>query len=72
MQEVCRLFTYDSDEKALELLYEITKDKLCKIALDWILEYGEIITSSYETNEWYMYDDIINYLWKKYNIGGDE
>ena len=64
MKRVLELFMDENDKEALTLLYEITKDELVKIALSW-QEYP-----IYEvwTNESFMYDDIIQLIWKKYKL----
>ena len=68
MEEVAKLFMEESDKKALEKLYNITKDDIVRIALDWCNSYV-VELDEVNTNEFYMYDDIINYIWKKYKIG---
>lgn len=68
MEEVNRLFMEENDEKALTLLYELTKDEVVKVALSWCKEYELELDNSY-SNELYMYNDIISALYKKYNIG---
>lgn len=68
MEEVNRLFMEENDEKALTLLYELTKDEVVKVALNWCKEY-ELELDNVYSNELYMYNDIIGALYKKYNIG---
>ena len=68
MEEVNRLFMEENDEKALTLLYELTKDEVVKVALNWCKEY-ELELDNVYSNELYMYNDIISALYKKYNIG---
>lgn len=68
MEEVNRLFMEENDEKALTLLYELTKDEVVKVALNWCKEYELELDNTY-SNELYMYNDIIGALYKKYNIG---
>lgn len=68
MKEVNRLFMEENDEKALTLLYELTKDEVVKVALNWCKEYELELDNTY-SNELYMYNDIISALYKKYNIG---
>lgn len=68
MKEVNRLFMEENDEKALTLLYELTKDEVVKVALNWCKEYELELDNAY-SNELYMYNDIISALYKKYNIG---
>ncbi|MDO5555119.1 MAG: hypothetical protein Q4G09_00250 [Clostridia bacterium] len=65
--EVIKLFMRENDQKALEKLYEITNDKIVKILLDWREEYENIIgeVNTYSNN---MYEDIISYVWEKYNL----
>lgn len=69
MKKVCKIFMKD-DKRGLKELYKITNDELCNIALGWLDKYTEIESGNIN-NEWEMYDDIISYLWKKYNIGGE-
>ena len=64
---VVKLFMEESDLKALKLLYKLTKDDLVKILINWYKDY-EIIEDAGETNEYYMYDDIIQYIFKKYKL----
>lgn len=68
MKEVNRLFMEENDKKALTLLYELTKDEVVKVALNWCKEY-ELELDNVYSNELYMYNDIISALYKKYNIG---
>lgn len=68
MKEVNRLFMEENDEKALTLLYELTKDEVVKVTLNWCKEY-ELELDNVYSNELYMYNDIISALYKKYNIG---
>ncbi len=53
--------------KSFKKMYKYTKDKLIKILLRWKVEY-EIELEYGQTNEFYMYDDIVSYLWKKYKL----
>ena len=64
---VVKLFMDESDLRALNLLYKLTKDPLVKILINWYKDY-EIIEDAGETNEYYMYDDIIQYIFKKYKL----
>lgn len=68
MEEVSRLFQDEGDKQALELLYEITKDEIAKIALGWLNKYEQEIDSSIPTTAWEMYDDLIAYLYSKYKL----
>ena len=72
LKEVSRLFAEESDLKALELLYEITKDELVAILINWYNNYiNEIVGyggNCFETNEFYMYDDMIHYVYVKYGL----
>lgn len=67
LKKVLELFMEEDDLKALELLYKLTKDDLVKILINWYKDY-EIIEDAGETNEYYMYDDIIQYIFKKYKL----
>lgn len=64
MKKVFEIFMED-DREGLKALYEETKDELCQIALNWLENIYEI--RYVNTNEYSMYDDIISYLWEKYN-----
>ena len=66
-KEVIKLFMESDDKKALKKMYKYTKDKLIKILLRWKVEY-EMELEYGQTNEFYMYDDIVSYLWKKYKL----
>ena len=51
LKEVSRLFAEESDLKALELLYEITKDEIVSILINWYNNYiNDII--SYNEMRW--------------------
>ena len=65
--KVSKLFENDGDLKALELLYKITNDELVNILIKWYNEYEEIPNGE-ETNEFYMYDDIIHHIYIKYGL----
>lgn len=65
--EVVDMFMNNGDNKALEQLYAITKDKLLEILITWKVEYGDIIDNP-KTNISYMYNDIIGYVWDKYGL----
>lgn len=67
MKEVNRLFMAENDEKALTLLYELTKDEIVKVALNWCKEYEMELDNIYG-NELCMYNDLIGALYEKYNI----
>jgi hypothetical protein len=67
MKEVVNLFMEENDLMALEKLYEITNDKLVKILIKWYSEYAEEIEECF-TNEFDMYDDIMQYIWEKYEL----
>lgn len=67
IKKVSDLFMEENDLKALEKLYKSTNDKLVKILINWRKEYEtEIINGC--TNESYMYEDLIEYIFKKYNL----
>lgn len=65
--EVSRLFQEESDLQALELLYKLTDDELVNILISWYNDYEDIRDYG-ETNEFYMYDDIIHYLYITYGL----
>lgn len=67
MEKVVDLFMQENDLKALKLLYKITEDKLIKILISWYEDYEEI-SQAEESNEFYMYDDIMQYIWEKYEL----
>lgn len=65
--EIVELFMNEDDKSALEKLYEMTKDKLVKILLDWKEEYELTIDENY-TDSSGMYNDIMEYVWEKYHL----
>lgn len=67
LKKVLELFMDENDLKALELLYKITNDELIKILINWYKEFEEIENAE-ETNEYFMYDDLIQYVFKKYKL----
>lgn len=67
LKKVLELFMGKKDLKALELLYKITNDELIKILINWYKEFEEIENEE-ETNEYFMYDDLIQYVFKKYKL----
>ena len=64
MKKVFEIFMED-DREGLKALYDETKDEFCQLALNWLENIYEI--RYVNTNEYSMYDDIISYLWEKYN-----
>lgn len=48
-------------------MYEITNDKLIKILISWYNEFEEIEERA-ETNEFYMYNDIMKYICEEYGL----
>lgn len=67
LEDIVSLFMEENDRQALEKLYEITNDKLVKILIDWNTEYEEFIGEPY-TYAGDMYEDIMSYIWDKYNL----
>lgn len=65
MEKINAKWFMEDDREGLKALYEETKDELCQIALNWLENIYEI--EYLDTNEYSMYDDIISYLWEKYN-----
>jgi len=68
MKKVAKLFMEDSDRKALELLNTIVDDNIVNIALSWNINYEKEL-DELNTNEFEMYNDIIGYIFKKYELG---
>lgn len=66
MEEVSRLFMEENDIKALKKLYKLTQDKVVKILINWKENYEELEYT--DTNEFMLYDDMINYIFEKYNL----
>ena len=66
MEEVVNLFK-ENDLAALKKMYEITNDKLIKILISWYNEFEEIEERA-ETNEFYMYNDIMKYICEEYGL----
>lgn len=67
LKKILDLFMNESDREALEELYKETKDPLVKILLDWNGQY-EIEIQDYNTPQFYMYDDIMSYIFGKYKL----
>lgn len=67
LEDIVSLFMEENDKEALEKLYETTNDKLVKILLDWHKEYEEFIGEP-GTYAGDMYEDIMSYVWDKYNL----
>lgn len=65
--DVVDLFMEENDKKALEKLYELTNDKLVKLLIDWNAEYEEFIEEP-GTYAGDMYEDVMSYIWDKYNL----
>ena len=66
-KKVIKLFMEENDEAALKLLFKVTKDDIVNTLLNWRKEY-EIALSDYNTPQFYMYEDIISYIFKKYKL----
>ena len=64
--DASKLFMNESDIEGLELLYKMTNDELVKILLDWKTNILEL-ENNY-TNEFSMYEDILAYVFKKYDL----
>ena len=64
--EVSNLFMEENDIEGLELLYEITNDEIVKILLDWKQNIIEL--DSCHTTEFSMYEDVISYVFNKYDL----
>lgn len=64
---IVNLFMNENDEKGLKKLYDMTKDKLVKLLIDWREEYEEMIdeTDTYAGN---MYQDVFDLVWDKYKL----
>lgn len=67
LENIIDLFMEENDKQALNKLYELTNDKLVKLLIDWNVEYEEFIgeTGTYAGD---MYEDVMNYVWDKYNL----
>ncbi len=65
--DVVDLFMKENDKKALEKLYDLTNDKLVKLLIDWHTEYEEFIGEP-GTYAGDMYEDVMSYVWDKYNL----
>ena len=61
------LFHDCKDKDALKIMYRETKNPLVNILIRWNEDYeGEL--DDYNTPQFYMYGDIINYVLDKYKI----
>lgn len=67
MLEVNRLFMEENDTEALKKLYEITGDALVNILINWREEY-ETFVDDYMTYVGSMYNDVMEYVWDKYQL----
>ena len=67
LENIVDLFMEENDKQALNKLYELTNDKLVKLLIDWNVEYEGFIgeTGTYAGD---MYEDVMNYVWDKYNL----
>lgn len=64
---VIHLFMEVSDKKALEKIYEFTKDNLVKILLKWNKQYKQNLKEDNSKIK-RMYEDLISYIFEKYNL----
>lgn len=64
---IVNLFMNENDEKGLKELYDITKDKLVKLLIDWREEYEEMIDEP-DTYVGSMYQDVFDLVWDKYKL----
>ena len=67
LENIVDLFMEENDKQALNKLYELTNDKLVKLLIDWNVEYEEFI-GEIGTYAGDMYEDVMNYVWDKYNL----
>ena len=65
--QAVNLFMNENDDKGLKKLYKATNDELVKILIQWRDEYCELI-DEYTSYPGSMYEDIFNYVWKKYKL----
>lgn len=65
--EITELFMEESDDKALEKLYNLTNDKLVKKVIEWKKDYFEELSDVF-TIPFAMYNDVIEYLFEKYKL----
>lgn len=66
-KEVVNLFMNENDNAALEKLYEITHDKLVEILMNWKHDYQDSLYYA-ESDSSIMYNDIIEYVFEKYEL----
>lgn len=66
-KKIIKLFMEKSDKKALITLYRITREPLARTLLIWRDRYSEILNKE-QGNQLEMYEDIISYIFHKYNL----
>lgn len=66
-ERIVELFMNLNDKEALEELYKVTQDDIVKILLTWKKEY-EVELQCCDSCQSSMYEDIMGYVWKKYNL----
>lgn len=66
-ERIVELFMNLNDKEALEELYKVTQDDIVKILLNWKKEY-EVELQCCDSCQSSMYEDIMEYVWKKYNL----
>ena len=68
MNVIHELFLKEKDEKALDELFEITQDEICKILKEWKLQLAREFKNDYNSILGKCYCDMVEYLYNKYKI----
>lgn len=66
-EKVSELFMNENDRVALTKLCQETSDPIVALALDWNINYEKKLTDT-TSNEFKMYDDIIELIFASYNL----
>lgn len=66
-KKIMEHFMNDTDLEGLQELYNQTKDELVQILINWKKDYQDELEDVY-TVAYSMYDDILDYLFKKYDL----
>lgn len=66
-KKIMEHFMNNTDLQGLQELYNQTKDELVQILINWKEYYQDELEDVYATG-YSMYDDVLDYLFKKYDL----
>lgn len=66
-KKIMEHFMNNTDLQGLQELYNQTKDELVQILINWKEYYQDELEDVYTTG-YSMYDDVLDYLFKKYDL----